>query len=379
MNIGLNALLMGGTRAGIGNYIYNLLKALACVDADNKYQVFVNKQYPAGLWAHNQEPVPVNLTSQGSWARILWEQILLPSSIAKRDIDIMHFPDYSLPVLLGSKPSIITVHDLTYKLFPETFSRGKLLTKLALLGPSLRKAAGIIAVSNNTKKDLIEVCGVSPERITVIHNGVDPEVFKPMESGKVREQLAVKYNLEPGYILYVGTLEPRKNITTLIKAFKILKKSRRLPHKLVIAGGKGWLYREIFQAVSELGLEQEVLFTGYISADELPLFYNGAGVFVYPSLYEGFGLPPLEAMACGIPVVTSDSSSLPEVVGDAGIMVNPTEVEALSDAIDRILSDCQLADRLSVQGLQRAQGFTWEQCSRKTMAVYAQVYAGQGR
>lgn len=373
MNIGVNALLMGGTRAGIGNYIYNLLKALACVDADNNYQVFVNEQYPAGLRAHNQEPVPVNLISQGSWARILWEQVMLPLSVAKRDIDIMHFPDYSLPVLLESKPSIITVHDLTYKLFPETFSRGKLLTKLALLGPSLRKAAGIIAVSGNTKKDLIELCGVSPERITVIHNGVDLEVFRPMESGKMREQLAVKYNLEPGYILYVGTLEPRKNITTLIKAFKMLRESHRLPHKLVIAGGKGWLYREIFRAVSELGLKQEVLFTGYIPADELPLFYNGAGVFVYPSLYEGFGLPPLEAMACGVPVVTSDCSSLPEVVGETGIMVNPTDVEALSDAIERILTDRQLAETLSVQGLKRAQEFTWEESARKTMAVYTEV------
>jgi len=379
MKIGINAQLMAGARAGIGNYIYNLVNALGRVDSINQYLLFVKGMEAGSARAKNQEVIIASPVSSASWARILWEQFVLPFELKTSDVDIMHFPDYALPVFFDTKPWIITVHDLAFKLFPETFSRGKLATKLALIGPSLSKAAKIIAVSENTKKDLMDIYNVSSSRIEVIYNGVNLEIYKPLDTETVKEELGAKFNLKPGYILYVGTLEPRKNIVNVVKAFKELKDHYHIPQQLVIGGSKGWLYQEIFRSVNEYGLAGEVVFTGYVPEGDLPLLYNGAGVFVYPSLYEGFGLPPLEAMACGTPVVTSNVSSLPEVVGDAGLLVEPRDSLALADAIHRVLNNPELAAELSAKGVGRARLFTWEEAARKTLTVYEEVYAKAGK
>ena len=379
MKIGINALLMTGARAGIGNYIYNLVKSLGQVDTYNKYRVFLNEDSFGEVMSSNQEAARIKLLGLGSWARILWEQVNLPFILKKSDVDIMHFPDYAMPVVFEGIPSIITVHDLSFRVYPETFSKGKLYTKLLLIKPSLKKARRIIADSHSTRKDLLEYYQVPENKIEVIPIGVNRQFFRPMAEEEVLEYCRLKNNLETGYILYVGTLEPRKNITALIKAFSLLKQDYKLSRKLVIAGGKGWLFEEIFRLVESLNLNQDVIFTGYVPDAELPLLYNGAGVFVYPSLYEGFGLPPLEAMACGTPVVTSSVSSVPEVVGDAGLMVEPLNVEALSEAIYRVLNDPQLAAELSAKGIERAQKFSWAETARKTLAVYEEVYADAGK
>lgn len=374
MRIGVNALLMAGARAGIGNVIYNLLKALAKVDKNNTYSIFAIDEGETHEWlGPNQQVVPVDLQDKGSWARILWEQLVLPSQTGKYHVDIMHFADYALPVLFNKVPTIITVHDLAYKLYPETFSKGKLWTKLALIKPSLHKAAKIITVSENTKRDVMELYRIPEEKIAVIYNGVNLERFYPLPPAEVKNRLTERYGLEQGYILFIGTLEPRKNIRTVIKAYYLVRQ-QGIKQKLVIGGGKGWLYSDIYKLVQELNLVDHVIFTGYLPEEDLPLLYNGAGVFVYPSLYEGFGLPPLEAMACGTPVVTSAVSSLPEVVGDAGLLIQPTEEKALAEAISQVLLDKKLAAELKVRGVNRAQKFTWEQAAEKTLKVYQEVY-----
>lgn len=361
MKIGINVQLSIGEKTGIGNYIYYLTKALENVDPINQYCYFTYQKY----------------LSQGSWLRILWEQFILPRDIKNEGADVIHLPDYALPIMdWSSRPYIITVHDLAFILYPETFSKGKLLTKLLLIKPSLAKARMIIAVSENTKKDLIDVYKVPAEKIRVVYNGVDVEQFKPLEKSGVNRRLK-ELNLTPGYILYVGTLEPRKNVPALIKAYKLLKEKYNIKERLVIGGGKGWLYDDIFKLVSELELIDDIVFTGYVKAQDLPYLYNGAKVFVYPSLYEGFGLPPIEAMACGVPVVTGNVSSLPEVVGDAGIQISPTDVDSLAEAIHKIISIPEYAAELSAKGLERCKQFTWEETAKKTMAVYREVFNKQ--
>lgn len=374
MRIGINALPMAGHRSGIGNYTYNLINSLGLVDNQNQYRVYVSNQTVWKTGFTNLETVRVKLLSSGSGARILWEQLCWPAASLRSDLDLMHYPDYALPVL-SSIPAVITVHDVSFHICPETFSRRKLFTKRLLSGPSLHKAHRIITDSENTKNDLLEYFRVPQEKVEVIPIGVDHRLFQPLSQEQAGEYCRKRLNLDIGYLLYLGTLEPRKNIVSLIRAFKLLKERYRLPQKLVIAGSKGWLFREIFRLTESLGLAGEIVFAGYVPEEDLPKLYSGAGVFVYPSIYEGFGLPPLEAMACGIPVVSSNVSSLPEVVGKAGLLVEPLDIEAIAEAIYQVLNSPGLAAELVLRGIERARQFTWEKTAGKTLAVYEQVYA----
>jgi glycosyltransferase involved in cell wall biosynthesis len=248
-------------------------------------------------------------------------------------------------------------------------NKSRRIYKKNILKISIRKADIIVADSHSTKRDIIEYFGVEDEKIKVVHLGVESR-FRPI--GNV-EKYRLRNNLPSKMILNVGTLEPRKNVVTLIKAFKRLREKGFEDYKLVIAGDKGWLYEQIFKDVDHSGLKQEILFRGVVSDEDLPMFYNCADIFVYPSLYEGFGLPPLEAMACGIPVITSNTSSLPEVIGDAGIMVDPTDDKSLSDAMYSVLTDKELWQHMSNNGLQRSKIFTWEKAAKEILEIYDEV------
>lgn len=256
-------------------------------------------------------------------------------------------------------------------LFSETFTPITLLRYKFLFPRTLKTADRIIAVSNSTKRDLINYFNIPEEKIKVILEAAD-EKFKLLNKEEINE-VKQKYNLNFPFILYVGTLEARKNIPTLIKAFYKIKK-KNIEHKLVIAGKKGWKYKEIFETIDKLDLQNDVVFTGYVSDEDLPALYNAADLFVYPSIYEGFGLPPLEAMACGTPVITSNTSSLPEVVGDAGIMVDPCDVDGLTQTMCDVLTNDGLREDMIKKGLERAKMFTWEKCARETLKVYEEVY-----
>jgi glycosyltransferase involved in cell wall biosynthesis len=236
------------------------------------------------------------------------------------------------------------------------------------LSRTLKNVDMIITVSKSTKKDVIKCLKFPEEKIKVIYNGVD-ERFKPLKN---YNDVLHKYNINPPYILYIGTLEPRKNIPALIKAFYKLKK-RGIRHKLVIVGKKGWKYKQIFRVVEDLNLRRDVVFTGYVSYNDLPKFYSAADLFVYPSLYEGFGLPPLEAMACGCPVITSNVSSLPEVVGDAGFIVDPSDIGGLSRTIKELLANDSLRENVIRKGLKRIKEFSWEKTAKESLKVYKEV------
>jgi glycosyltransferase involved in cell wall biosynthesis len=241
----------------------------------------------------------------------------------------------------------------------------------------VERADLILADSENTKDDLVELLGVPRSKVKVIYPGVD-ERFRPIKDELALNDVRERYELPSRFILSLGTLEPRKNLVRLIEAFSLLSLLSPFPFpfsplSLVIAGGKGWLYEDIFRKVEELGLGERVVFTGFVSDADLPVIYNLAELFVFPSLYEGFGLPVLEAMACGTPVVTSNSSSLPEVVGEAGLMVDPMDVEGLAEAMWRALSDHPLRERMIRSGMRRARGFTWEKSAEELLSLYKEL------
>jgi glycosyltransferase involved in cell wall biosynthesis len=368
MHIGLNAHLLSLAEtyrgAGINWYIHNLLTHLPRVDHDNRYTAFIGD---GGFTGPGLALKLSRLPTSRPVVRILWEQVAQPFALKKERVDLLHALAFVTP-LISSCPSVVTIYDLSFLLYPESFKRFKrfylgLFTRL-----SARRARRIIAISKSTKRDVVRLLEVPAEKVEVVYCGID-EAFRPLAEDQVAAFRSER-GLPERFILFVGTIEPRKNVTRLIEAFANLQTCELANLKLVIGGAKGWFYQDIFARVEELGLEGQVMFPGYIPISELPLWYNAAELFVYPSLYEGFGMPPLEAMACGTPVVTANTSSLPEVVGEAGLTVDPLDVEALAEAMRRALSDEALRQEMRKRGLQRAKGFSWTKTAWETVQVY---------
>jgi len=377
VRIGLNAHLLSLSRscrgAGISWYIYNLLLHLPQADQDNEYIAFLGEgeaYFPSLTLRLSRLPTikpPL---------RILWEQFIQPLELVKESIDILHSLAFVQPVICPC-PSVITIYDLSFFFFPEAFQSLNRIY-LSLFTPySAKRADRVVAISASTKEDIVRYLGVDPGRIDVIYPGVD-EAFRPIADRGRLAAFRDKHGLPEKVILFVGTIEPRKNVERLVRAYARLKKEGDLPHKLVIGGAEGWLYAGVFATVEEMGLGADVLFPGYIPRDELPLWYNVADLFVYPSLYEGFGLPPLEAMACGTPAIASNTSSLPEVVGEAGFLVDPYDVEGMAGAMFKVLTDEGLREGMRRRGLERAQGFSWLKMARETVKVYGSIRGDGG-
>jgi glycosyltransferase involved in cell wall biosynthesis len=370
VNAHLLSLAEGYRSAGINWYIYNLLKYLPEADERIRYTVFLSEREYAG--ASGLRLQLSRLPTHRPPARILWEQAVQPWSIRSGEVDLLHSPAFVSPLIVNC-PTVITVHDLSFLLYPKGFRRWnrgylRLFTRL-----SVAKARRVIAVSQSTRDDLLHFYGLPTEKVDVIHNGVDPH-FRCLADDEVA-QFRARRGLPERFILFVGTLEPRKNVTRLIEAYAQLPPS--CP-PLMLVGGKGWLYDEVLSKVEELSLAERIRFVGYVAAEELPWWYNAAELFVYPSLYEGFGLPPLEAMACGTPVITSTASSLPEVVGQAGMLIDPTDVQALASALARVLGDATLQAQMKEAGLEQAARFSWPRTAHLTASSYRSALAAGG-
>ncbi len=372
MRIGLNAHLLslsqGYRGAGISWYIYNLLLHLPQADQDNEYIAFLGERrvdFPSLTLRISRLPTikpPV---------RVLWEQFIQPLELVREAINLLHSLAFVQPLICPC-PSVITIYDLSFLFFPEGF-RPLNRTYLSLFTTySARRADRVIAISASTREDIVRHLGVEPGRVDVVYPGVD-DAFRPIADRGRLAAFREKRGLPERIILFVGTIEPRKNVERLVRAYARLRRESDLPHKLVIGGAGGWLYEGVFAAVEELGLGDDVLFPGYIPRDELPLWYNAAGLFIYPSLYEGFGLPPLEAMACGTPVIASNTSSLPEVVGEAGLLVDPYDVEGMAEAMFKALTDEGLREEMRRRGLERAREFSWLKTARETVRVYGRA------
>jgi glycosyltransferase involved in cell wall biosynthesis len=370
MHIALDATAIPLRRAGAGNYIFKLLQALAALDRENRYVFFAKRAHidELGIDQPNVELVPTDHAARP--LRLIWEQSELPYKLRRLGVNVLHSPHYTMPLAKACR-SIVTIPDMTFELLPELHTAVKRIFFRAMMRWSARHADRLIAISESTRSDIIRILGVSPDRVVAVPLAADAE-FRPLPPARVTT-VCTDYGVVAGrYVCYVGVLEPRKNLPLLLQAYAALPRElQAMP--LVIAGKKGWMYHEILERVTALGLGDRVLFVGHVPQDRLPALYNGARAVVYPSIYEGFGLPVLEAMQCGVPVISTTSSSIPEVAGEGALLVGPADVVGLTSALIKVLSDDEFAADLSRRGLRQAARFSWERCARETLEVYRSV------
>lgn len=367
--IGIDFTAASRERAGIGRYARELIRALARFDHTHSYTLFVPRDAHADLLRFDWPP---NFTIRRApfterYLAAMWHRarIPLPVEVFIGKVDVFYSPDFLLPPTFAQR-KLVTVHDLSYVRVPECFPRPLLNYLNQAVPPSVAHADLILADAVSTQRDLSEVYRIPPEKIKVLYSGVDAR-FSPNVPNESRARVRQWTQGKP-YILSVGTLQPRKNYVRLIEAFaQVISKLPNSNLQLVIAGGHGWMYEQIFQTVERLNLQERVLFPQFVSDDDLPALYTDATLFVYPSLYEGFGLPVAEAMACGVPVVSSNASSLPEVGGDAVLYFDPHNTDAMAEAIHRALTDESLREQLRTRGIEQAKKFSWEKAARELM------------
>ncbi|HLI68961.1 MAG TPA: glycosyltransferase family 1 protein [Ktedonobacteraceae bacterium] len=380
MHIGINAQLLSFSQnyrnGGISRYLRYLLTELARNPGQHEYTIFINGPDTfarLGVQHPQLTFVPATWPEAKPATRVAWEQLTLPSLIRQRGIQVLHSPANVLPEFLPRAcSSVVTLHDLAFLRMPEVLTRSRRVYHRTFTVRSLRRASAIIAVSRCTAQDLTELLGIPPQRITTIYPCIDERFSQPVAEAEL-QAFRKRHGLEDGYVLYLGTLEPRKNIPTLLDAYARLHQMTGTRVKLVLAGGKGWLYDTIFARVQQLGLENEVLFPGFVGDAEQLLWYRAASAFAYPSLYEGFGIPVAEALACGIPVVTSTISSLPEAGAGLALTVDPHNVEALAEALQKALNDVSLREKCRAMAPDILERFSAAAMVRQTIAVYEQV------
>lgn len=356
-------------RAGLGRYAESLARALVAEMPDD-LALFYNREQGivplAGLEDLRRRTVSLGYKP---WRMAVWagQVARLPFNALLPDATLFHATEHLLMPLRGI-PTVMTVHDLIFRHLPEHHKPLNRWFLNATMPLFCKRADAIIAVSEATRRDLIDAYGVSPEKVTVVAEAAAPH-FRPQPLA-AQERVRQTYGLPERFLLYVGTIEPRKNLERLLQAWAPLYQAHACP-PLVIVGNRGWLSDGFFAALEACPVREGVRLTGYVEDADLPAIYAAATAFVFPSLYEGFGLPPLEAMACGTPVICSNASSLPEVVAGAGLLVEPTDVAALQSAIRRLASDEVLRDTLRTQGYHQASQFSWQSTASATRAIYA--------
>jgi glycosyltransferase involved in cell wall biosynthesis len=361
--------------AGISRFISTLLEGLAALDAGQEYTAFMHPKEadwasdsPLARAAHLRLMAPAHWSGGGPVRRVAWEQFALPGVLQKLGIDVFHAPANILPARLPC-PSVVTVHDLAFMRYPQFFRPTRRLYQRRLTARSVARATWVVAVSESTKRDLVELMRVPEERIHVIYPGIAAD-FQPVGDPETLARFRARHGLPERYLLYLGTLEPRKNLLTLVEAYARLRGQMADAPPLVLAGAKGWYYEPLFSRVRALGLERVVMFPGYVARDEQPLWYAGAELFVFPSLYEGFGLPVVEALACGTPTITSNVSSLLQVAGDVAQQVDPRNVEALARLLREILADDGARERTARAGPAWASQFSIARMAQAYATVY---------
>ena len=363
-------------RVGIGEYAFQLLKNIAVMDKKNDYDILLKNDPQISLPKEKEK-----WHYEVFGPRFFWTQFALPAKLLLKSerYDVFFSPTHYAPRYVNC-PLVISVMDLSYIYFPEMFKKKDLYQLRLWTDYSVRKADRIMTISQYSKSAIVDYYKVPPEKVAVTYPGYNKENYKlpfdcaqggqitnyKLKMNKIRH----KYKINGDYILFVGTLQPRKNLVRLIEAYnETLRLRSGQAMKLVIVGKKGWLYEKIFERVKQLNLKKEIIFLDYILEDDLPILYQGASCFILPSLYEGFGIPAVEAMACGIPVAVSNVSSLPEIVGEAGITFDPLDVNDIAKSIKRLLTDQRLREEKIKKGLERVKLFDWNVCAQKTLSV----------
>lgn len=377
LRIGIDGKLLSSCTGGIGRYAVNLVTSLLTVSVARdhvfEFVLFTGPQTARELLGSLPGTYSEHFcTLQSSLLRSL---LTLPVGLMREHIDVFHGLDHvGIPLFFKKGKYVVTVHDVLPLILPQMFTRKHRLVVMTALARVSRQADLVIVPSQSVKQDVVHYLHVGEDRIVVIPEGCETR-FRPVGAAARLSEVRLKYDLPALYILFLSTLQPRKNITTLLKAFAHLRHIMALDPalRLVIAGARGWYDNEIFQTIQALGLEQVVRCPGFVAEEDLPDLYRGAIFFVFPSLYEGFGLPVLEAMRCGVPVIASNLSAIPEVVGKAAWLIDPHNVEELAAAMGELLHNEALRERLRHKGLARAQSFSWETTAQKTLDLYVSL------
>ncbi|MGE0885605.1 MAG: glycosyltransferase family 4 protein [Blastocatellales bacterium] len=372
MRIALDAIPLVAAKTGIGHYTDALAASLARIHQDHQYLLLS----PFDFAFHAGNGTPPNLSKMFFPVRSVfrkWWLAGLPAMLRISPLDVFHGTNYCIPVF-SPCPTVVTIHDLSLFTQSHTHEDDNVKRGRRRMPLMARRATRIIAPSEFTKHEIIRHLGVREDKIQVIFEAAR-DGMKPLPASECQPVLD-KHQIRQPYLLYVGTIEPRKNLLTLIRAYDELLRTTEHRPQLVMCGGRGWLCDEVFQLVDELKLTDQIRFTGYVDDEDLPALYSSAEIFLYPSLYEGFGLPPLEAMACGAPTITSNVSSLPEVVGRAGLTHDPNDWQTLTAHIARLLGDSAARQNFKQAGKDQAAHFSWDRAARETQSVYDEVFRG---
>jgi glycosyltransferase involved in cell wall biosynthesis len=375
MRIAFDGTTLTPGRTGVGYYTEHLLQHLARqVEAAGHELIVISNQpidtvqpLPRHVRVHDRHRFPV---------RVAWMQMLARRVLEEVRADVAHFTNGMLP--LGTRAAcVVTIHDVSLKLYPHCHPWRRRVVNRPLVAAAARLADAVVAVSHSARDDLVRHHRIPEERVSVMHEAAGPE-FTRITDVRQRERIRLRYALPEQFVLYVGAIEPRKNLPRLMRAFQAAR-AQGIAHELVCVGPYGWSSRDLYQQVADLGLREVAHFTGYVPAADLPVIYNLAELFVFPSIYEGFGLPVIEAMACGTPVVTTNSSSLVEIAGGAAELVEPSDTEGLTNAIVRLARHREHRDALSARGLARAKSFSWAQTAKAMLSLYSRVAVGDTR
>ena len=372
MRIAIDATSIPPQPAGAGVYAIELTRALAERDRRDGYALFTRTDALDSILAERRNWHVERITASRP-GRLAWEQARLPSRLAALGIDVLHSTHHTLPLRPVRPRRVVTIHDVTFLRIPERYPPIRRMYFGAITRLSAKVADAVIVPSESVRADVVRTLGVTPKRVHVVYEAAGQQ-YRPIDTESA-SVISKKYLLEPGYVLSVGSLEPGKNRPRLFRALKALRDAGVHAH-LAIVGQPAWKYEEEAALVDELGMGDRIHYLGYVAPGDLPALYNGAAVFAFPSLYEGFGLPVIEAMACGVPVLTSEISATAEVAGDAGILVDPHDVEAIRDGLASLLGDPVLRDHYGRLGLARAAQFSWKRAADETHAVYERSVLG---
>jgi len=370
MRIGIDARMYGKAQSGIGNYIQQITKHIFQLDQENEYFLFMLEP------AYSRFPLPNNrvhkILSSAHWYSYA-EQTKFLGLINKYQLDLMHFPHFNAPILYNRK-RVTTIHDITPKFFPGHKQKSWWRKKAyeLTIKTSLQKSAKIIADSMATKQDLLKYFNVSADKIAVVYLGIESD-FKKIENYAKIKELTDKYQITKPFIFFLSVWRNHKNFEGLIKAFEILKKQDNFDYQLVLGGQEDPHYPNIRQAINSSEYKNDIITPGFIADQELPLFYNAAKIFVIPSFYEGFGLIGLEAMACSLPVIASQTTSLPEILGDAALYFEPNNHQQIAELIKKVLTDDKLQEDLRQKGFVQSKKYSWQECALKTLEIYQQI------
>lgn len=374
MKVAIDVRTVLSNRSGVGNYVLHLIQNLKQVDPKTIYYFLALKKNLSflGPLAGEQNPLLTVFSHESHPLGDIWEHFMLPLRLKEKGIDVFHGPASLIPFRKDHYRVVVTIHDLVAFLFPETIPIKYGAYMRFLLRQAVKRADKIISVSYHTRQDLIKILKVPSEKIVVIHEAPSP-IFRPLDQNEVQTRLKTRYGINKKYIYHLGNIEPRKNLIILLEALTRVCREFGSEYQLVVSGQKGWLIRSLSQFLKNYPLREQVLFTGYVPMEDLPVLMNGAELFVFPSLYEGFGLPVLEAMSCGTPIISSNRSSIPEIVGSAGLLIDPTNTQELAENIIYLLRNEADRRRLSLLGLEQSARFSWVEVARKTWEVYRSV------